>query len=373
MASEKIVANRFALTAVVNGRTISSSVRLDNGSKPLLQFLDKSTGALTQAWEGDGPSFHAEASDSYGNEYVVKNPVLIWNDTTVEFDSDGNSTSFPGTQGGTIVRSVDSAGVTHYKIMHEIFGLQDSPLNNPDSDKFYITGIVSLPGGNTQPSKTQEETVVCVLSSSGGNTIAGRVESRDIADGEESSTQNAYLYISSTGDEILTSSAAPVTYKWYNISGSEAVECTTADGYAFANNNKSLIVPRDAVNGDELFRCDMTYKGETVSAYGNVRDNNDPYNIRLTETSSGSTSHTFGYIQEDETVTIQADIVDKAGNVKADTGLKPMFYTMKSDGSAWAEKTGRGTGTGSNQMSFTYAEISGTAGGGCTGYVTAEK
>lgn len=374
MALEKSVANRFTLTAVINGKTIFSQVKLDAGSKPLLQFLDKSTGALTQPWESDGPSFHAEAKDSNGKDYVVKNPVLYWNDTIVEFDDDGNSQSFPGDQNGTIARSVDASGVTHYKIMHEIFGLDGTPLNNPNSDDFYITGIVSLPGGNSQKTQTQRETVVCVLSSMGGNTIYGIVESTDIADGADSSVQNAHLYSSSNGQEIVSTTEKPVTYKWFNISGNEAKECVAADGYVLTNNNKTLTVPKSAVNGDELFRCDMTYNGETVSAYGTVHDFNDPYYIRLTETGKGGASdHMYAHIQEDETVTVQADIVDKDGNVKTGTGLKPEFHVTKADGSVWTEKCTANAKEDTASVDFTYNEIVYTAGGQGQGYVTAEK
>lgn len=369
MATQKTVANRFVLNAVINGKTLMCKVVLDSGSKPLFQFLDKSTGALTQSWVGDGPSFHAECTDTSGTSYVVQNPVLHWNGTTeVTFDSDGNSAAVLNMAAGTFVKTVTD-GVTHYQIVKEIFGLDNTSLNNADSDYFYITGTVTLPGNNGQTVQTQREDVTVVLSSMGGSTIYGIISALDIQDGADSAVQTAHLYSSSDGKEVTEG----VTFKWYNISGSTATECTTSAGYTISG--QTLTVPKDQVNGDELFRCDMTYNSQTVSAYASVHDYNDPYYIQLTETGTGgASSHCYGSVQEGETVTVQADIYDKDGNKKTDTGLKPMFHTNKADGTAWSDKTTTTSAATADtaKMSFTYDEIV-AAGGGCTGYVTAEK
>lgn len=372
-----VVANAFKLTAIVNGKTISSHVVLDN-DVPLFQFFDPDAGTHSPSWansEKHGPKFHAEAEDSTGTSYTVLDPTLYWNGTPVTFDDDGNSAAgFPGTEAGTVVRSVVD-GVTYYQIMKEVF---DS--TNEDQDQFYIKGTVRLAGNNPQPAVTEVETLTVVGTSAGGSAVYGIIDGADIEDGADSAAQTAHLY-KPNGKSVTEITAA--SYKWYNISGTDATECDTDNGYTLSADGRTLTVPQGKVNGNEVFRCDMTYNGSTISAYVGVRDKNDGYYIRLSEsgTFAGTAGeHIYGSIQEDETVTVQADIVNTEGTV-VPSNLKIMYHVTKGDGSVWNAKSGQGGGDKKNQMSFTYDEIVGAitdddsttgAGGGCNGYVSAE-
>ena len=102
-----------------------------------------------------------------------------------------------------------------------------------------------------------------------------------------------------------------------------------------------------------------------------MHDWSDPWFIALEETSSG-TGHNYGWVDQDETVTVTAYIVDKDGSVVSDSGLTPAFTIVNASGTTLTPGTHYTANNVNHSVAFTYAQIV-AAGGSVTGYATAES
>lgn len=363
---EKIITNRFGLTAVINGMTFRAQIIRDTNSRAFFQFYDKDAHVCTPDWSDNslGPKFHVEVTDAKGTTYNPTNLTLMWNGTEVTFGSEDANGIALNTNGvlnpGTVKKWTENS-VTYFQIVDNIF----DP-GNDDNDQFYLTGQVRMQGGTMQTVRTETENVTVVKTASGGTSYYVLVEVTDIKTAGGTGTCVAHLFSSASGTEVPSG----LSYQWYNMTGASADACTAQDGYSGVN-QKTLTVPEGKVNGDELFRVDVTLNGTTYSGYGQMHDWSDPYFIALEETSN-VTGHNFGSITEDETVTVHAYIVDKEGEAVSGSGLKPAFTLVNAGGSALTAGTGYTYNSSTNSVSLTYAQVI-AAGGGVTGYVTAES
>ena len=364
----KTISNRFALTAVINGMTFRAQVIRDTNSPAFFQFWDKDKAECTPNWSDTphGPKFHVEVTDAKGTNYSPTNLKLMWNGTEVQFGtSDGNGVQLntEGVLDAGTVKMWSENGVTYFQRVKNIFSS-----GNDDNDQFYLTGQVRVQGGTTQTFRTETENVTVIKTASGGTSYYVHVEVTDIQTAGGTGTCVAHLFSSATGQEV----SQGLTYKWYNVTGAAAAECTPTTQIPYAGNTtKTLTVPEVAVNGDELFRVDITKDGQVYSGYGQMHDWSDPYFIALEETGSG-TGHNYGWVDEDETVTIRAYIVDKEGNAVATSGLTPAFTILNASGSAMTAGTDFTENTANHSVAFTYDQVI-AAGGSVTGYATAES
>lgn len=361
----KVISNRFALNAVINGMTFRAQVIRDTNSRAFFQFWDKDANECRPNW-GDatgGPKWHVEVTDAKGHSYNPYNLCLMWNGTEIQFgtaDSNGIALNTGGLlEQGTVKKWTDN-GVTYFQLVKNIFSS-----GNDDNDQFYLTGNVTIQGGNSQTFRTETENVTVVKTASGGTSYYVHVEVTDVKTAGGTGSCVAHLYSSATGQEV----SSGLTYQWYNMTGDAAAACTIQKGYAGVT-SKTLTVPADEVNGDELFRVDVALSGKTYQGFGQMHDWSDPYFIALEETSSG-TGHNFGWVDEDETVTVTAYIVDKEGTAVANSGLTPAFTIVAADGTALTAGTDYTADNVNHSVTFTYDQVV-AAGGSVTGYATAE-
>lgn len=362
----KTISNRFALTAVINGMTFRAQVVRDINSPAFFQFYDKDAGTCKPNWADTpyGPKFHVEVTDAKGTTYTPSSLKLMWNGTEVEFGTaDGNSIQLntAGVLDAGTVKKWTENGVTYFQLVKNIFSS-----GNDDNDQFYLTGQVRIQGGTMQAFRTETENVTVIMTASGGTSYYVHVEVTDVTAAGGTGTCVAHLFSSSTGQEV----SGGITFQWYNMTGSTAAACTVQDGYSGVT-TKTLTVPEAAVNGDELFRVDITKDGKIYSGYGQMHDWSDPYFIALEETGSG-TGHNYGWVDEGETVTVRAYIVDKEGTVVANSGLTPAFTILNASGSTMTAGTDYTANTTNHSVSFTYDQVV-AAGGSVNGYATAES
>ncbi|MBO4906223.1 MAG: hypothetical protein J5486_04190 [Bacteroidaceae bacterium] len=362
----KTISNRFALTAVINGMTLRAQVIRDTTSAAFFQFYDKDAAACIPDWSNTpfGPNFHVEVTDAKGTAYNPANLTLMWNGTAVAFGSaDGNGVAYntDGVLDSGTVKTWTENSVTYFQLVKNIFSS-----GNDDNDQFYVTGSVRLQGGTMQSFRTETENVTIIKTASGGTSYYVHVEVTDIQTAGGTGTCTAHLFSSATGQEVTSG----LTYQWFNMTGTTAAACTAQKGYS-GMTGKTLTVPEGEVNGDELFRVDITLNGKVYSGYGQMHDWSDPYFIALEETST-SPGHNYGWVDEDETVTVTAYIVDKEGTVVTSSGLTPAFTILDSGGNALTAGSGYTVNNTYHSVTFTYAQIV-SAGGCVTGYATAES
>lgn len=362
----KIISNRFALTAVINGMTLRAQVIRDTTSRAFFQFWDKDANECTPNW-GDatgGPKFHVEVTDAKGNTYNPSNLTLMWNGTAVAFgtaDANGIALNTAGILDAGTVKKWTANNVTYFQIVKNIFNS-----GNDDNDQFYLTGQVRVQGGTMQTFRTETENVTVIKTASGGTSYYVHVEVTDIQTADGTGTCVAHLFSSATGQEVSTG----LTYQWYNMTGDTATACSSTDGYSGVT-GKTLTVPEDEVHGDELFRVDVTLGGKVYQGYGQMHDWSDPYFIALEETGSG-TGHNYGWIDQGEQVTVHGYIVDKDGQEVSDSGLTISFTITRADGSAATAGTHYTADNAHSSVQFTYDQIV-ACGGSVTGYATAES
>lgn len=362
----KVISNRFALTAVINGMTLRAQVIRDTNSRAFFQFFDKDSSSCQPNW-GDtdgGPKFHVEVTDAKGKSYNPVDLALVWNGTAVAFgnaDGQGKAYNTGGVLDAGTVQKWTENGVTYFKIIKNIFSS-----GNDDNDQFYLTGSIRVQGGTLQTFRTETENVTVIKTASGGTSYYAHVEVTDVQTAGGTGTCVAHLFSSATGQEV----SGGLTYAWYNMTGNTAEACSTTDGYNGVT-GKTLTVPEKEVNGDELFRVDITLNGQVYQGYGQMHDWSDPYYIALEETSNG-TGHNYGWVDEDEEVTVTAYIVDKDGNVVADSGLTPTFTIVNASGTAISAPEDYTANSTNHSVKFTYQQLV-AAGGSVAGYVTAES
>lgn len=362
----KTISNRFALTAVINGMTFRAQVIRDTNSPAFFQFWDKDKAECTPNWSDTpyGPKFHVEVTDAKGTTYTPGSLALMWNGTAVEFgttDGNGIQLNTAGVLDAGTVKKWTENGITYFQLVKNIFSS-----GNDDNDQFYLTGQVRIQGGTMQSFRTETENVTVIKTASGGTSYYVHVEVTDIQTAGGTGTCVAHLFSSATGQEVSTG----LSFQWSNMTGSTAEACTVQKGYSGIASN-TLTVPEAEVNGDELFRVDITKDGQVYSGYGQMHDWSDPYFIALEETGSG-TGHNYGWVDEDETVSVRAYIVDKEGNVVTNSGLTPAFTIMNASGSAMTAGSDYTANTMNHSVAFTYDQVL-AAGGSVTGYATAES
>ena len=361
----KTFSNRFSLTAVINGMTLRAQVIRDTNSPAYFQFYDKDAQACRPDWSaaGGGPKFHAEVTDAKGTAYTPTNLKLYWNGTEVAFgtpDGNGYALNTSGVLDAGTIKKWTSNNVTYFQIVDNIFSS-----GNDDNDQFYITGQVRLQGGTMQDFRTETENVTVIKTASGGTSYYVVVDVVDITTNGGTGSCTAHLYSSSDGQEV----ASGMTYAWHNVTGNTAKQCVAGDGYS-GMAGKTLTVPDDEVNGDELFRVKITYDGHDYIGYGQMHDWSDPWFIATEETST-ALGHKFGHIAEGETVTITAFIVDKDGNTVANSGLVPTFTLFSATGTELMAGTDYTVNAANHSVQFSYENVI-SYGGAITGYITAE-
>lgn len=362
----KIISNRFTLCAVINGMTMRAQVIRDTNSPSFFQFYDKDSGECKPNWggTGGGPKFHVEVTAPNGTVYSPVNLTLVWNGSTVSFgtaDGNGIALNTAGVLDAGTVKKWTEDNVTYFQIIKNVFSS-----GNDDNDQFYLTGKVRVQGGTLQDFRTETENVTVVKTASGGTSYYVHVEVTDIQTVDGTGTCVAHLFSSATGQEVSTG----LSYQWYNMTGSTATACDTRDGYSGVT-AKTLTVPEDEVHGDELFRVDITLNGNVYQGYGQMHDWSDPYFIALEESGSG-TGHNTGWVDEGETVTVTAYIVDKDGTVVANSGLTPTFTIVNAAGTVLTAGTDYTANNVNHSVSFTYDQMV-AAGGSVGGYATAES
>lgn len=365
---DKSISNAFKLTAVINGKTLFARIKT-NGSVGFFQFYDKSTDTHTPSWEGNGPAFYAEVKDSEGNAYEAKDCVLYYIDKPIEFDSEGKSVADTFAAGTFIKKTIviDKISCTVFQVVKEVFTASGSPVNT-DNDDFWITGNVVLPGAYSQPFQTNTESLTIINAAAGGNMYYGKMDITDIEGDMTEGTAIARLFSTQTGSWL----DAGVTYSFFDYSGDNGAKKSLSSGGNYTINGNTMKVNKDAIQGDSLIGCEMSVDGKVVfTCYGNMHDYTDPYYIDYDETGvkDGDSSfvHKIGSIQKDETVTYTAKTVDGEGNPKKVNGLSLQFHVFKrGDGTEWKEKST------ASSTSFTYKEVTETAGGGVSGYITGD-
>lgn len=363
----KTITNRFALTAVINGMTFRAQVIRDTTSPAFFQFYDKDAAVCKPSWAESpyGPKFHVEVTDAKGTTYTPSSLKLMWNGTEVAFgtaDSNGIQLNTAGVlDAGTVKKWTDN-GVTYFQIVKNIFSS-----GNDDNDQFYLTGQVRIQGGTMQAFRTETENVTVVTTASGGTSFYVHVEVTDITEAGGTGTCVAHLFSSATGQQVTQG----LTFQWYNMTGNTAAACATTGTDPYSVQGNTLTVPASKVNGDELFRVDITYQGAVYSGYGQMHDWSDPYFIALEETGSG-TGHNTGWVDENETVTVTAYIVDKNGTVVANSGLTPVFTIVNATGAIMTPGTDYTANNVNHSVAFTYDQMI-AAGGSVGGYATAES
>lgn len=361
----KVFSNRFSLTAVINGMTLRAQIIRDTNKPAFFQFWDKDAQRCTPDWSaaGGGPKFHVEVTDASGTSYNPSSLKLYWNGTEVTFgnpDANGYALNTDGVLDAGTVKKWTANNVIYFQIVDNIFSS-----GNDDNDQFYVTGQVRLQGGTMQAFRTETENVTVVKTASGGTSYYVVVDVEDIRTNGGTGSCTAHLYSSSDGQEV----ASGLTYQWWNVTGSTAAQCTAGNGYSGVT-GKTLTVPDDEVNGDELFRVNISYQGKTYVGYGQMHDWSDPWYIATEETST-SLGHNIGYVAEGETVTVTAYIVDKDGNTVANSGLVPTFTLFDASGNELHSGTDYTEDTTNHSVEFSYSDLIAN-GGGITGYITAE-
>lgn len=361
----KTISNAFQLNAVINGKTLFARVKT-NGTVGFFQFYDKSTDAHTPSWEGKGPAFYAEVKDSEGNLYEARDCVLHYIDQDIEFDKDGNSVA--GTfDAGTFTKKtivINGVNCTVFQVVKEVF----SDPANPDNDDFWIKGNIVLPGAYTQEFQTETETLTIINAAAGGNMYYGKMDVTDIEGSMTEGIAVARLFSTQTGEWLDSG----VTYSFFDYSGDNGAKRTIATGTNFSVNGNTLKVNKDAVMGDDLIGCEMSVGGKVVfTAYGNMHDYTDPYYIDYEETGQkedGSAfNHKIGHIFDGERVTYTAKTVDGQGNPVTVKNLELRFHVFKkNDGKEWGDKSTV------SSTSFNYKDVTETAGGGISGYITGQ-
>lgn len=350
----RLINNTFSLNAVLKGVTTISKVTLTN-SIQFFQFLDKSTGELSPNWGNSpfGPKFFAEVHDSAGHALTAESVQLHYNGTVVNFNSTtGISENTSALLNGKIKRTVES-GVTYFQFIGNIFSLT----NNEDNDSFYMTGNVTLQGGNAQPFQTPVQDVTVLMSAQGGGAYHLIAEGTNVTDDAPGKVVAKLFSRESPSTPISLPQGA--SYTFYNITGDTETECTAADGYTI--NGNTLTIPADNVSGVDAFKVVTTINGVAYSAVAIIVDETDPYLLQVVETGNAKKA----WIDEGETVTFTAQVVDKEGTVVQNSGISPSWTVKKGDGTNWAAKSGS-----SASISFTYSEITTTGLGKITGYLT---
>lgn len=362
----KIISNRFTLNAVINGMTLYAQIIRDTNSLSFFQFYDKDSGECKPNWAGTGggPKFHVEVTAPNGTVFNPTNLALVWNGSSVSFGTaDGNGIAY-NTDGvldaGTVKKWTEN-NVTYFQIIKNVFSS-----GNDDNDQFYLTGKVRVQGGILQDFRTETENVTVVKTASGGTSYYVHVEVSDIQTAGGTGTCVAHLFSSATGQEV----SGNLSYQWYNMTGNTAEACSANDGYTGAT-GKTLTVPEGKVHGDELFRVDITCQGSVYSGYGQMHDWSDPYLIALEESGTG-TGHNTGWVDENETVTVTAYIVDKNGTVVANSGLTPVFTIVNATGTIMTPGTDYTANNVNHSVAFTYDQMI-AAGGSVGGYAYAES
>lgn len=362
----KVISNRFALNAVINGMTLRAQVIRDTTSRAFFQFWDKDANECTPNW-GDasgGPKWHVEVTDAKNHSYNPYDLKLLWNGTEVQFgtpDGNGVALNTAGVLAADTVKKWTDNNIIYFQLVKNVFNT-----GNDDNDQFFLTGKVNVQGGNSQTFRTETENVTVIKTASGGTSYYVHVEVTDVQAAGGTGSCVAHLFSSATGQEV----SSGLTYQWYNMTGDTAAACTVQKGYSGVT-GKTLTVPADEVNGDELFRVDVTLDGTVYQGFGQMHDWSDPYFIALEETSSG-TGHNFGWVDEDETVTVTAYIVEKEGTVVSNSGMTPAFTIVNAGGTTLTAGTDYTANNVNHSVAFTYAQVV-AAGGSVTGYATAES
>ena len=330
----KHISNSFVLTAMINGKTLITSIDVTEGV--LFQSMD-AAGNLAPDWTNAGPKFKAAVKDTNGTAHpsLAAYEKLYWNGVEVTFDNTGLSnaigTAFPA---GTFKRTTDGDGTYTYQIVKNFF----SESTNADSDQFRIEGKIELTGGNYQEFTTPDQPVTLVRYSTGGTPYIVLINNvHNITTQGGTGYMDAFLYDVAT--MTVVQNATPE--KWYNVDGTGTeVECTATAGYTISGNR--LTVPASEVNGYDNFCARFKVGSEYYRGYASLRDETD--NLYVAYDIIGDVQNSL--VEEDGTARVKIFATDKDGNVLNSWGnqtLVPHVVLKCDDGTALTPTTYSGT------------------------------
>lgn len=315
MSAQKTIYANFALNAVDNGKSYNGTIIVDSGT--LFQFFDKDQNKCIPDWsDGTGPKFHLGASDSDGSvsaatgqsQYNPTDVKLYWNNTLINFGSDGLSTATGGATDGPMsagaFKKTVADGVTYFQVVKNLFGAF-----NQNSDMFYLVGTIANSSGETRPVRSDPRYATCVLTSlGGGTTYHVEITGEDIAKGEDSTTLSALVYSTqSNGTDVSQDTSLGLKFAWYRYDGTDVL------GTA-----RQLTVTKNQITGTDCFRCEVTIGGKKYTDWHTVSDLNDPDQAIARITGDGvETMGQEANVYEGQTASVEALAADSNFNVRS--------------------------------------------------------
>lgn len=277
-----LISNHFCITALQEGVTVQGSLRI-NGS--LSQNFNPRTGVPVPNWKTDAasrPSIYPviRRGATYMSRSQIYNPVWMYNDIAIQFDSSGKSTNFKDASNDPLFQlgttTVELGGNSYSVELLTIISNVASD-SNTDLDTISFSGSVELNGKQIAIPACSVDIKIAQMSTTGYLGLLAP-ESAIISEKGQSVDITATLY-----DDAGAQPSSWYT-KWFDAA--TGTEITSACGA------KKLTVTEADVTDNMVLRCDFytdsAYTNKVTTAFASIDDTQDPEYLYISLNSNNS-------------------------------------------------------------------------------------